>query len=68
MTTPEQFDAMPTGTVLRTHHGSQWTKLRSGMWRVDSDPEWGPHTSRDIPSYAQVVDLGPAAGSEEHER
>jgi hypothetical protein len=53
--TPADFDAMPSGTVVRTHHGSRWTKKPSGMWRVDSDPEWGPHTSRDIPAYAQVV-------------
>jgi hypothetical protein len=55
--TPAEFDAMPAGTVVRTHHGSQWTKKPSGMWRVDSDPEWGPHTSRDIPAYAEVLSV-----------
>lgn len=56
MYTAEEFDEMPPGTVLRTHHGSQWTKKGSGVWNVDSDPLWGPHLSSELPPYAEVVD------------
>lgn len=51
----EDFDAMPTGTVVTTPYGNRWRKLTNGMWDCLSDPGWGPHTSRDLPGFARPL-------------
>ena len=53
----EDFEAMPVGAVVATLNGSRWRKRNDGLWDVLSDPGYGPHASRDLPSYAASRDL-----------